>query len=129
MVTYREVNKVDGALISKAIIPVLDTRPQRGKKITARKKISEQVFGLDDSVADNAKLIAVLTNCVSEMYRVMPSGTKAKLSNEAKEILEVISENYDFSKTIVGKKASKQGFVETIKALFGRQEKIAEIVG
>jgi len=120
MIDYKIVNQVNGALISKAIKPVLNTTPMRGKKYTARKKIHDDVFDLNDSVADNSKMITLLTHLVSKMYEVMPTNTKSKLSDKDKELLDYVSSSFDIEKTHIGTNINKD-MNTTIDKLYGRQ--------
>ena len=62
-------------------------------KTIARLKIEKEVFDVEDSVADTAKWLSLLTSLVSRIYLIVPEEQKATLSANDRQLIE-----YAFSK-------------------------------
>ncbi len=93
-------------------------------KGTIRKKINEEVFDLADSVADNSKMIILLSYILKELYETLDEEQKEKLNNRffIEKVLKIFDpENIiDIKLTIEG-----DAFMERLAE---RQSKIAEII-
>jgi len=124
---YKEVKIINGALVSTGLKKVPDTEVRRDKKVFARKKIEEEVFDIEDSVADNAKMISLLMSFVSRLYSIIPDEQKANLDVADKDLIEYTINKFAGTTTLSDYNLSTKG-TEVVDNLMLNQEKIKKIV-
>jgi len=90
MPKYVKTNTTKGMLVTPAIKKVLDSTPKTDKKSFQRERISNEVFDLEDSVADNAKMISLLISMISRLYPLI--NTTALAVNDKALIDAVMAE-------------------------------------
>ena len=126
---YEEVIIRKGGLISKGIkkVPDAETIPTRDKKIVARKEIEENVFDLEDSVADNAKMLSLLITVISRIYSALSDDTKDNLSDTDRDVIEYTFDKFANTETRADVQFAKEGPL-MIDKLMSRQAEIGAIV-
>jgi len=119
--------KTSGMIQEPAYITVLDSEPKVGKKEEARYKIQEEVFDLNDSVADNAKMISLLTTMVSRLWDIQTDSQKNKLSDTDKAAIDYVVGKFEATTTWADIQWAKKGigFADT---LIKRQARIGSII-
>jgi len=127
MVKYEIINKQKGMLVTKAVKAVMDDTPKTDKKYRVRKEINEKVFDLDDSVADNSKMISLLTTVLSRIYDVLPDTEKDNLNADDRAMIEYMFSKFKTTNTRADVQFATEG-VSLIDKLLDRQADIGTIV-
>ncbi len=113
-----------GALRSPAMIDKPENKILSLEKGFKRKKINEEIFDLEDSVADNAKMISLLMMVVSDIYGVLNEDQKQNIKN--KEIIEEVIENFSgLFKERVNENNTALGIIDKLST---RQKEINKII-
>jgi hypothetical protein len=125
MSKYKETLIQKGNLIKKAVVEVPDTEPKVQKKYQYRKVITEEVFDLHDSVADNAKMISLMVSLFMRLYNA--NFDKTQLADDDKAVIDYVFQKFEETKTRADVQFQKEGQA-MIDKLLGRQGKIGEII-
>jgi uncharacterized protein YeeX (DUF496 family) len=121
---YKKTVIVEGALRTSAIKEIPTEHILDRKKGAKRKEINEEIFDIDDSVADNSKMISLLLSILNNIYSALPADAKANIQD--KEVIESVLSEFN-SKANFSTKLSTEG-AELAQKLFDRQEQISTIV-
>jgi len=121
MTKYKTKIISKGALKTKAIEISSEKTMKVGKKYQMRKEISENVFDLDDSVADNAKMISLLMTMMRKVYDALPD--KSVISNNDIAFMDYAFNKHKNSITLADKEFAVNGNVFVDK-LIDRQVQI-----
>ena len=122
-----ETKKVNGIRIQKAYKEVVESEPTGSKKAKARYEIENNVFDLRDSVADNAKMISLLTSLVSRIWSIIPDDQKDNLSDEEKQVIDYVIDKFDNTETWADVQFKKEGLTFADK-LLERQSQVGSII-
>ncbi len=125
MTEYKKTRIRKGMRVQTAYSPVLDTTPKTDKKTVARAKINEEVFDLQDAVADNAKMISLLMSTVKRIYEALPDDTKDNIQD--KEMIESMIQVFDTTQTLADVQFEVEGDA-MVQKIFERQGQIGSIV-
>ena len=124
---YVESFERSGVLITKKIKEIPDEKQIDYKKGLARKKIEEEVFDIQDSVADNAKMISLLTSVVRTLWEIIPDENKKVLPDDAKQAIEYVMGKFKETTTWADIKWAQEGIGFADK-LLERQGNIGKII-
>lgn len=121
-----KIATTDGTMFKKVITEV-PMEPSNSKKDRIRLKIQDEVFDLNDSVADNAKMLSLLTGIVSRMYDIMPTEQKDLIEAEYRAAMEYSLHKFAATTTRGDVQFAEDG-VAAIDKLLSRQQKISDIL-
>ena len=125
---YKEVGIRKGGLFSKGLLKVPDIEePSRDNKLRIRKNIEEEVFDIEDSVADNAKMISLLLSMVMRIYEVLPEDSLNSLSPQDKAIIEGTLGKFKVTETSADLKVKSEG-MPFIYNILDRQAAVSKII-
>lgn len=127
MSKIKKSKKIVNGVYHKQYEEVLRVFEGRDKKAKIRSEIDEQVFDLNDSVADNAKWSAILTTAISIMYNALDEDTKARMDPRQRAIMDALVYLYSQTQTRFEIQYAKEG-LSLITKMIGRQQKIANII-
>jgi len=127
MIKYKDTVQTNGMLVKKAVVPYLDTTPSIDKKMKTRKEINENVFDLDDSVADNSKMISLLTTIISRMYDTFSDEQKDLMDSADREMIEYTFAKFKDTNTRADVQFATEG-IGLVDKLLDRQGQIGTIV-
>jgi len=127
MANYEIVNKQEGMLAKKAVRKTYDTEESTDKKAFIREAIQKDVFDEQDSIADNAKMISLLTTVMSRMYDIMPAADKNLLAPNDRTMIEYMFTQFKTVNTRADVQFATEG-VTLIDKLLNRQGTIGTIV-
>jgi len=97
------------------------------KKGKMRKEINERVFDVEDSVADNAKMIFLLTSLLMRIYNALPEDVKNNLTTEDRSMVEYAFNKYTETTTRLDLQFQEEG-VGIIDKLLNRQKEVANVI-
>jgi len=120
-----ELKKVKHGMRVHNIWQVKPDKELEFSKGKIRKQIEKEVFDIEDSVADNAKLIFLLMASVKRLYKALPDDIKDNI--EDKEILDIMIDTFNKTQSIADIKYKKEGN-NMITRIFDRQAKIGSII-
>ena len=127
MANYKIVNKQEGMLAKKAVRKTYDTEESTDKKAFIREAIQKEVFDEQDAIADNAKMISLLTTVMSRLYDILPAADKDNLAANDKAVIEQVFTKFKTTET----RADVQFAIEgptLIDKLLNRQGAIGNII-
>jgi len=124
MPKYVKTNTTKGMLVTPAIKKVLDSTPKTDKKSFQRERISNEVFDLEDSVADNAKMISLLISMISRLYPLI--NTTALAVND-KALIDAVMAEFATTNTRADVQLAKEG-PAMITRVLARQAAVGAIV-
>ena len=127
MANYKIVNKQEGMLAKKAVRKTYDTEESTDKKAFIREAIQKEVFDEQDAIADNAKMISLLTTVMSRMYDIIPAADKDNLDPNDRAVIEQVFTKFKTTET----RADVQFAIEgptLIDKLLNRQGTIGNII-
>jgi len=127
MANYKIVNKQEGMLAKKAVRKTYDSEESTDKKAFIREAVQKDVFDEQDSIADNAKMISLLTTVISRMYDIMPDADKDLLDPNDKAMIEYTFSKFKSVNTRADVQFATEG-VTLIDKLLNRQGAIGTIV-
>ena len=116
----------DGMRYQKAVVQELNA-PSTDKKSKIRYQIENEVFDLEDSVADNAKWLSLLTTLLSRFYDTFTDTQKARFSAEDKALIEMMFSKFKTTNTRYDVQFQEEG-IALIDKILERQKQIGEIV-
>ena len=116
----------NGILFQKGVEEVLPL-PSTDPKMKTRLKIEQEVFDIEDSVADNAKWLSLLTTLLSRIYSILPEDQKSELKAEDRALVEGVFTMFSATNTRGDIQFSKEG-PAMIQKIMSRQAQIGEIV-
>ena len=93
-----------------------------------RLRIQNEVFDLEDSVADNAKWASILTTFISRIYSILPEEQKALLDPTERATIEYALAEFAATNTRADVMLAAEG-AAGIKKLLDRQGAIGTLVG
>ena len=111
-------------LVIPAIKKELDTTPKTDKKSFQRERISNEVFDLEDSVADNAKMISLLMSMIARLYPLIDTTT---LATADKALIDGVLAEFAVTNTRADVQLAVEGSAMVSKIL-GRQAAVGAIV-
>ena len=111
-------------LATKHVVNLPDTTPKRDAKSFIRSEIESSVFDLEDSVADNAKMISLLLTMVDRLWSVVDT---ASLPDADIQLIEYSLGKFKATTTTADLAISKDP-IGTIDTILNRQGAIADIV-
>ena len=123
---YKEVKKTNGLLVEKYIEEAL-TPPSKDEKVKKRYEIQKEVFDLEDSVADNSKMISLIFSLGATIYDVLSDEQKSKIPDGKRELIEYSIQKFQDTETWGDVQVKKEG-KKAIDKLLDRQKKVAEIL-
>ena len=97
------------------------------KKGKMRKEINERIFDVEDSLADNAKMIFLLTSLLMRIYNALPEDIKGNLSGEDRNIVEYAFNKYTETTTRLDLQFQEEG-IGIIDKLLNRQKEVANVI-
>ena len=127
MANYKIVNKQEGMLAKKAVRKTYDTEESTDKKAFIREAIQKEVFDEQDAIADNAKMISLLTTVMSRLYDILPAADKDNLAANDRAVIEQVFTKFKTTET----RADVQFAIEgptLIDKLLNRQGAIGNII-
>ena len=128
MSKLREIkHKTPSGVFKRAVVEELDTTPKTDRKSKSRLQIEQEVFDIQDSVADNAKWSSLLTSFIIRIYNVLPEEVKDSLDPADRAIIENLSAEFDKTPTRLDIQLEKEGFA-VVDRMLQRQRRVAEIV-
>ena len=98
------------------------------KKAGHKHDIQNDIFSLEDSVADNAKMISMAFTVLSSLYEITSATQKAKLSTEDADFVEAVINKFKATTTQADVLYAKDG-VESIDKVFDCQGQVPIILG
>jgi len=119
--------KTRGMIQEPAYIEVLDSEPKVGRKQEARYRIHNEVFDLEDSVADNAKMISLLTTMISRIWDIQTDSQKNSLPDADREAIDYVVSSFKDTITWADIKWASEGIGFADK-LIKRQARIGSII-
>ena len=126
MVNYETIMKQEGMLTKRAVKKVYKEEVRSDKKAFIRKEIADQVFDDQDAIADNAKMISLLTTVVSRLYDVMDTSSKNLLDPNDKTMIEYVFNKFRTVNTRADVQFASEG-VALVDRLMDRQGTIGTI--
>ena len=127
MAEYKEILHKNGLLYTKKIIEKPSTKTLDAKKGLQRKAIEEQIFDLNDSVADNAKMISMVFTVVTRIWEAMPQEQKDTIDPADVTVIDETIRRFKDTTTWADRLFAEEGF-DLVDRLFERQGKIGEIL-
>lgn len=121
------VKEVKNGLFKRGYVNVQDTNIKTDKKSEIRYKIEQEVFDLEDSVADNAKMISLIISVLYRVYDIIPEEQKKLMTDEDKSIIEAVFSNFKNISTRADVQFKQEG-VEMVSRILDRQHKIGTII-
>jgi len=116
----------DGPLKQAGFTEIIDETTKIDKKSRTRYEIQEEVFDLNDSVADNSKMISMIFSILNSMYKSMPENEKEALGKK-RSLIEYAFDKFDVTTTSADVQIEQNG-KDFIDKLFSRQENISKII-
>ena len=123
---YKKVKKTNGLLVENYFEETL-TPPSKDEKVKKRYEIEKEVFDLEDSVADNSKMISLIFSLGATIYDVLTDEQKSKIPDEKRELIEYSIQRFKDTETWGDIQVKKEG-KKAIDKLLDRQKKVAEIL-
>jgi len=124
---YKDALKKDGMLFTKAVKKVYSDTISTDRKDFIRKDIQDEVFTIEDSVADNSKTISLLLTIVSRMYEAMNPTDKANIPPADVATIDYVINSFKTVQTRADIQFAAEG-PALVDKLLARQGKIGEIV-
>lgn len=124
---YTDTTLQKGLLVKKAVVETIDTEPKTSKKAHVRKQINEEVFDLEDSVADNAKMISLLISVLSRIYNSLDETIKDNMSAEDRALVDMTFNKFSTIHTRADVQFAQEG-PDMIDKLLNRQGAIGDIL-
>ena len=124
----QQTTKINGALRTPAVKEVVDSSIKTDSKSINRHKIQEDVFDIEDSVADNAKMMSLMMSMFYRLYEAMPQEVYDNLSPEDKGVVEYAINAFKSTRTRADNLFDAEG-TDFIDRIFERQGKIGTILG
>ena len=116
-----------GKKVYKGVVEEVNSKPSKTTKSTNRFRIQEEVFDLEDSVADNAKMISLLMTVISRMYGVLETSQKENINPEDRVMIESIFDTFSNTQTNADNMVDSEG-LSGVERLLDRQEAIGKIL-
>lgn len=116
----------DNVRFKKAIAEV-PSEPSMNSKAKIRLQIQDNVFDLEDSVADNAKMVSLLTSMMMRLYEVTPQAQKDLLTPQDKGMIEYVFTKFSTTNTRADVQFGVEGMAMVDKVL-DRQGAIGNII-
>lgn len=123
----KTVVQVSDFLYEQGVIEEIDSTPKTDKKTKDRFKIQEEVFDDLDSIADNAKMISLLTSVVGRLWTLVPAADKDNLPPEEKASIDYLFSQFQNINTHADYLYALEG-TELVDRLLARQAKIGNIL-
>ena len=101
--------------------------PSTSKKIMKRQEIQDEVFDLEDSVADNSKMISLMLTVMDRMYNTFTETQKAKMTAEDRGMIEYMFSKFKVTETRADVQFKSEG-LELVDRLLDRQATIGDIL-
>jgi len=124
MPKYVKTNVTNGMLVTPAVKKELDTTPKTDVKSFQRERITNEVFDLEDSVADNAKMISLLMSMISRLYPLINTTT---LAASDKALIDGVLAEFAVTNTRADVQMAKEG-PSMVSKILARQAAIGAIV-
>ncbi len=122
-----KITKVNGALRKPGVREKLDDAVKTDTKNRKRLAIQDDVFDSQDSVADNAKMISLLTTIISRMYDTMTTTQKSKIPSADRDVIEYTFNSFKETTTRADSQMVLEG-TGLIDKLLSRQANINNIL-
>jgi len=123
MIKYNDKIVTNGALMTKGVEITSENVVKTGKKYRMRKRINEEVFDIDDSVADNAKMISLMMTMMRKIYDIIDTSA---LSTSDKALMDYAFNKHKSTETLADKIYSAEGD-SLVDKLIDRQSQIKVI--
>lgn len=131
MINYTEsqIKLKDKMLVTNKteVKAVFDDKPKSDEKSIKRARINEEVFSIEDSVADNAKMISLLITLCDRLYNTFDDDQKNKLSDDDRDLIEYVFSSFKECDTRADIQLAKDG-TDMIDNIFNSQSKVGEIL-
>jgi len=124
----KQTKVVQGKKVYKGVVEQLNTNPSKTVKSNNRFKIQEEVFDIEDSVADNAKMISLLMTTLSRVYGVLDESQKDAIPAADKSLMEAMFAKFETTQTNADNMVALEGLTG-MERLLNRQGKIGQILG
>jgi len=125
--TYKETITKTGNLHTKRIKHTPTTKTLSFTKDSIRKDIQNEVFDIEDSVADNAKMISLLITLSSRIYDILDTVQKDKLATGDRYLIEYIFAKFSTTETRADVQLVTEG-TPMLDKLLERQSIIGNII-
>ena len=125
----------EGLLVKKSFLEVPEERPHDAK-MEIRKDIRDEVYDIEDAIADGFKLSLANTSMVYKLFLLITNHMKNNnMTDELRKVIPEELENginevmayYEKSTTLLDLKIKEEGF-DFMKRIVDRQSEIAKIV-
>ena len=126
MADYKEAFEKNGQLYTKKIIEMPSEKILEAKKGKQRKAIEENVFDLNDSVADNAKMISLLMSLFTRIWEIIPQDQKNSLTEAEILVMQNSIDLFKNTTTWADRLFETEGMA-FVEKLYKRQEAIGEL--
>jgi len=123
----KKIRKTGKRMYKVSYLAVPESKELPYYKGVIRNTIQEEVFDIEDSVADNAKMISLLTSVVMRMWKVMPQDQKDLMDSEDVAVIDYFATAFDGVETNADKKFAVEG-TNMIDKLLERQAEVGSIV-
>jgi hypothetical protein len=120
---FIETSQEKDGKFQKAVLEVFEK--DTSSKGIIRKTINEEVFDLNDSVADNAKMISLLLSMLKRLYAV--NFDTASLSSTDKGTIDYVINKFDTIQTRADVQFAKEGS-SMIDKIMDRQALVGSII-
>ncbi len=124
----KETKITNNGILYKTAYEEKLTNPKYDKKTIQRYKIQNEVFDLEDSVADNAKWLSILTTLMSRIYDILDDDQKAKLLDTDKQSMDYLFGVFANTDTRADVQFQAEGFTGVVERILSRQQNIGNIV-
>jgi len=124
LIEFRTNNDLSISSVRPVIKPQLTTSK---KKTVIRHEINKDVRDIDDSIADLAKMNALLLSMLTGMYSILADADKDKIDPIKRGLIEYAISKWDMSDTRADRQLREDG-TKLIDNLFSREVNIADIV-
>ncbi len=119
--------KINGALRTPIMKEIPSVKELAIKKGTVRKLIEDKVFDINDSVADNAKLISLLISVVSRIWSMQSEEQRGSLPQEEQDMINYFAAAFQNTQTRADVQFANEG-VGLIDRLLTKQSDIGKII-
>ena len=125
----------EGLLVKKSFLEVPEERPH-DTKMEIRKEIRDDVYDIEDAIADGFKLSLANTSMIYKLFTLITNHMKNNnMEDELRKVIPEELENginevmayYEKSTTLLDLKIKEEGF-DFMKRIVDRQSEIAKII-
>jgi len=124
---YKVIKEQKGMLVRNVVKKTFEETVSADKKDFIRKDIEKDVFDTEDAIADNAKMLSLLTTIVSRMYDVLDDTQKDALGADDRSMIEYTFKKFKTTNTRADVQFATEG-ITLVDKLLDRQGQIGSII-